>query len=209
MSAPIEDVSSLPGKKVSDQQEIPIGEIKEVYALDGDGQPACVTVEVSEGIGEKRNVFIPLARIKEENGNLRVPYSNQHVGNTPEIDASDGISEGDERKLRDHYGIDTGDQELRSDNKSYAALVPEDEGTAKLADDPDKLETPDPDRRSEETEKRLHDPGSSEMRHADAGDLVNAGTDEEGKDGERHDEGADDDEEQRGDESKDQGEDDG
>ena len=47
------------------------------------------------------------------------------------------------------------------------------------------------------------------MRHADAGDLVNAGSDEEGKDGERHDEGADDDEEQRGDESKDQGEDDG
>ena len=30
MTAPIEDVSSLPGKKVSDQEENPIGEIKEI-----------------------------------------------------------------------------------------------------------------------------------------------------------------------------------
>ena len=37
MTAAIEDVSSLPGKKVSDQDQNPIGEIKEIYAIDGDG----------------------------------------------------------------------------------------------------------------------------------------------------------------------------
>ena len=35
MTAPIEDVSSLPGKKISDQAENPVGEVKEIYATDG------------------------------------------------------------------------------------------------------------------------------------------------------------------------------
>lgn len=39
MTAPIEDVSSLPGGKVSDQEEVPIGEVKEIYAMGGDGYP--------------------------------------------------------------------------------------------------------------------------------------------------------------------------
>ena len=37
MTGPIEDVSSLPGMKVTDQEEITIGKVKEIYAIDGDG----------------------------------------------------------------------------------------------------------------------------------------------------------------------------
>ena len=35
MTTPIEDVSSLPGQEISDQAENPIGEVKEIYAVDG------------------------------------------------------------------------------------------------------------------------------------------------------------------------------
>ena len=45
MTAPIEDVSSLPGKKVSDQEGSSIGKVKEIYATDGDGQPMWVEIE--------------------------------------------------------------------------------------------------------------------------------------------------------------------
>ena len=72
---------------------------------------------------DKRLIVIPLARMKDEDGDLVVPYSLDHIKATPEIDG-DEIDEADDRRLRDHYSIDAGDQELRDDNLSYATLVP-------------------------------------------------------------------------------------
>jgi hypothetical protein len=106
MTAPIEDASSLPAKKITDQGENPIGEVKEMYAIDGDGHPMWVTVEASFGMADKRIAFIPLARLKDEDGELRVPYSKDHVGQTPEVDGSEGISPECDRRLCDHYGIE-------------------------------------------------------------------------------------------------------
>jgi hypothetical protein len=171
MTAPIEDVTSLPGKKVSDQAEQPVGEVKQIYATD-DGYPMWVAVEMSSGMANKRTVFIPLARIKDEDGELRVPYSKQHLGEAPEIDPSDGISAECDRELRDYYGIDAGDQELRDDNLSYAARVADDVAEAKQVDNADELETPDADTRTDETRERLQDPGSAEMRHVSAEDVA-------------------------------------
>jgi PRC-barrel domain len=171
MTAPIEDVSSLPGKKISDQAENPLGQVKEIFATD-DGYPMWVAVELSQGLGDKRVAFVPLARIKDENGELRVPYSKQRIGDAPEVDGGDGISEELDRKLRDYYGIDTGDQELRADNKSYATLVPEQPGPSSRVEDVGQLETPDADTRTEESHERLRDPGSSEMRKVTAADVA-------------------------------------
>ena len=171
MTAPIEDVSSLPGKKLADQADNPIGKVKEIYATD-DGFPMWVAVEMSTGIAGKRTVFVPLARLKEERGELRVPYSKQRIGEAPEVDGDDGISAESDRELRDFYGIDAGDQEMRKDNKSYAAVVPEEAGAAKRVEDPEQIETPDADRRTEETMERLNDPGSSETRKVTASDVA-------------------------------------
>jgi hypothetical protein len=187
MTAPIEDVSSLPGKKISDQTENPLGKVKEIYATDG--YPMWVSVEMSSGLAKKRTVFIPLARIKDEDGELRVPYSAQRIGDAPEVDDSDGISAECDRKLRDYYGIDTGDQELRADNKSYATLVPEEGGEAQLVDNVDELDTPDADTRTDESHERLQDPGSAEMRKVTAEDVAHntqkSGDDAEDDDGDR------------------------
>jgi hypothetical protein len=184
MTAPIEDVSALPGKKITDQAENPLGKVKEIYATDG--YPMWVAVEMSSGLAKKRTVFIPLARIKDEDGELRVPYSAQRIGDAPEVDDSDGISAECDRRLRDYYGIDTGDQELRADNKSYATLVPEEGGEAKLVENVDELETPDADTRTGETRERLQDPGSAEIRKVTAEDVAHntqeAGDDESGED---------------------------
>jgi hypothetical protein len=188
MTAPIEDVSSLPGKKISDQTANPIGKVKEIYATDG--YPMWVSVEMSSGLAKKRTVFIPLARIKDEDGELMVPYSAQRIGDAPEVNDSDGISAECDRQLRDYYGIDTGDQELRSDNKSYATLVPEEGGEAELVENVDELDTPDADTRTDESHERLHDPGSDEMRHVTAEDVAHD-TQESGDDDEDRDEDSD------------------
>jgi hypothetical protein len=170
MTSAIEDVSSLPGKKISDQAEAPIGKVKEIYATDG--YPMWVSVEMSSGIANKRTVFVPLARIKDEDGELRVPYSAQRIGDAPEVDDSGEISAECDRKLRDYYGIDTGDQEMRSDNKSYATLVAEESGASERVENVDELETPDADRRTDETRERLNDPGSAEIRQVTAKDVA-------------------------------------
>ncbi len=173
MTAPIEDVTTLPGKKVTDQEQNPIGEIKEIYAIGGDGDAMWVSVEAKFGMGDKRTVLIPLARLKDENGELRVPYSKDHIGNTPELDDPDTISPECDRALRDHYGIDRADQELRADNDSYATLVTEDsDGTAERVEDPSSLETPNADKISDETRERLQNPGDKETRDVDAGALA-------------------------------------
>src|SRR2546423_2834040 len=113
MASPIEDVSSLPGQTVSDQEGVDIGEVKDVYAVSDDA-PMWVTIEASTGLAGSKTVFVPIARLKEEEGNLRVPYSAQWIKNAPQIEIEDEISPEDERMLRDYYVIDHADQEFRS-----------------------------------------------------------------------------------------------
>ena len=185
MTEPIEDVSDLPGKKITDHEENPIGEVKEIFATE-DGFPMWVEIEMSQGMSNKRTAFIPLARIKDENGDLRVPYSKDKIAESPEIDGSDGISQECDFQLRGYYGIGTGDQEMWSDNKGYATLVTEESASAEKAD-ADDLETPDADTRTDESKERLEDPGSAEMRNVNAEEVAEGKEDEseyEDKDGE-------------------------
>jgi sporulation protein YlmC with PRC-barrel domain len=179
VTAPIEDVSSLPGKKVSDQEGTSVGKVKEIYAAGGDGQPMWVEIEGSFGTREKRTVLIPLARLKDENGDIAVPYSKDRIGDCPDVDTGDGISAESDRELRGYYGIGTGDQELRADNKSYATLVTDEPGEASRVEDAGQLETPDADRRTEESMERLQDSQRREARSGGVGDVTG---EDEGKD---------------------------
>lgn len=135
MASAIEDVSGLPGESVCDQDGMNIGKIKELYSA-GDGDAVMwVTVETSIGVGNKREVFVPLARLKHENGELRVPYSTQHIQSAPEVESGKELSAGDDQALRSYYSIGFADEELRTDNDSYAGQVPEDDdGTARRLD---------------------------------------------------------------------------
>lgn len=128
MASPIEDVKGLRGKKLNDQDGQAIGEIKEVYTLSGNDAPMWISVEASTGIAAGREVLVPVSRLKEERGQVRVPYSGNRIRSAPEIDASDELSAEEDRALRDYYAIDLGDQEVRSGNDSYAARVPEEGG---------------------------------------------------------------------------------
>ena len=130
----IEDVSSLPGETLCDQDGMKIGKIKQLYSAGEGDSVMWVTVETSIGIGNNREVFVPLARLKQEHDEIRVPYSTQHLQSAPEIEPGDELSERDDRALRDYYSIDLADQELRTDNESYANQVPEEEGTARRID---------------------------------------------------------------------------
>jgi hypothetical protein len=202
MTAPIEDISSLPGKKITDQEEVPIGEVKEIFATE-DGFPMWVSVELSQGMSNNRTVFIPLARIKDENGDLRVPYSKNKIAESPEIDDSDGISQECDFELRGYYGIGTGDQEMWSDNKGYATLVAHESSSAEKVDNADDLETPDSDQRTDESRERLEDPGSAEIRSVNAEDVAEGKEDEPGGDDKDDSEEKDEDNQPKGEQDED------
>ena len=131
MASPVEDPSSLREKKVVDQVGNEIGQICEIYEQDGD--PMWVTIKSDTGMASDRLVFIPLARIKEEGGELHVPYSSDHINNSPEVESDDELSEEDDHALRAYYSVSIGDGELRTDNESYAAQVPDSDAPSKKA----------------------------------------------------------------------------
>jgi hypothetical protein len=133
MASPVEDTSSLPGQTVTDQEGVDIGEVKDVYAVSDDA-PMWVTIEASTGLAGSKTVFVPIARLKEEQGNLRVPYSVEWIKNSPQVEAEDELSAEDDRMLRDYYAIDHADQEFRAEGESYASKVPRPEHPPRKVD---------------------------------------------------------------------------
>lgn len=164
MTLRVEDVSSLPGSQVFDQEGEELGEITDVYGLGEGEEPMWVAIQTSEGeegedSGEGKVVVIPLARLRQEGDDLSVPYSSDHVKDAPDVEAEDEISEQDDQKLRVYYAIGLADDEFRTESNSYAGQVPEGEAPAqKITDELDDKETP-----GGESEDR--DP---EQRHAEA-----------------------------------------
>jgi hypothetical protein len=143
MALRIEDVSSLPGRMVVDQEGEEVGEIKEVYGLGDDSDPMWVVVVIKTGGLLSKEVcrFVPMARLREKDENLSVPYSVGHIERSPEVDTEDEISEDEENELRVYYSIDLADQEFRNEPQSYAAQVPEGKGpSTKITDDLDDKE---------------------------------------------------------------------
>jgi PRC-barrel domain len=137
MALRIEDASSLPGRMVVDQEGEEVGEITEVYGLGDEGEPMWVVVKTHTGglLGDDVPKFVPLARIREDEGNLSVPYSSDRIKDAPEVDLEDELSEEDDQKLRIYYAIDLADAEFRDEPRSYAAQVPEGEGPARKITD--------------------------------------------------------------------------
>jgi len=110
-----------------------IGPIKDLYTVHDEDTPMWVSVETTIGIADKRVVFVPIARLKEEDDEIRVPYTAQRVQSSPEVEPEDELSSETDRILRDFYAIDHADQEIRTDNDSYAANVPEAGGEPRKA----------------------------------------------------------------------------
>jgi PRC-barrel domain len=124
MSESIEAPEDLTGKDVHDQLGRKLGEVKRLYAPGGDGDPMWAAVDMPEGMFKRRIVFIPLARLKDEDGAILTPYSKQYIDDAPEVELSDELSSEDDRLLRDYYGL----HEIRSDTESYASQLPDGDG---------------------------------------------------------------------------------
>ncbi len=123
MSLAIEDPTRLPGETLHDQDGGKVGEVKELYSAGDDEEPMWITVEVETGVGQQRLVFVPMARLKHDQDQLRAPYSIQHLVGSPDVEAGGELSKQADTALRNYYAIGLADQEVRTDNETYADRV--------------------------------------------------------------------------------------
>ena len=181
MASAIEDVSSLPGETVRDQEGRKLGQVKEIYGVGDDGTPMWVTVETSTGIGRTRDVFIPIARLKQEHDEIRTPYSFQHIHESPEVEPGDELSAEDDRALRSYYSVGLADQELVGAAQSYASQVPDEDGPAHKVDaseaegqvrEIDEKPPGERAREADDAERAAEDEDEPEARKATAEDVL-------------------------------------
>lgn len=105
-SATMEDVRLWQGKTVLDSSGKQIGTISDVYFDEQTGQPEWALV--SSGLFGTRQHFIPIAHQRMQSGqdSVTVSFSADQVMNAPSVDADGELSEDEEHRLYNHYGID-------------------------------------------------------------------------------------------------------
>ncbi|WP_255515047.1 DUF2382 domain-containing protein [Quadrisphaera sp. INWT6] len=80
-----------------------IGRVGDVYLGDHSDQPEWVTVKT--GLFGTSESFVPLAEASLSGDEVRVPYSKDQVKDAPRTDADGQISEAEEDRLFDYYGL--------------------------------------------------------------------------------------------------------
>jgi hypothetical protein len=134
MATPIEEPDELSGRDVYNHVGEQLGTVEHLYGPGGDGPPSWVGVKVKTGMFGGRLVMIPLARLKEEDGQARVPYDTQHLLDAPEVDPEAGFSEEDAAALSDYFAVGRGDQPSEDNPGSYASQMPDEDEPPELID---------------------------------------------------------------------------
>jgi len=86
-----------------DQNGEKIGTVKEIYQDEGTGKPEWATV--AGGLFGIKSHFVPLAGASPEGEDVRVPVSKEQVKDAPSIDPDGELSEQEEQRLFEHYGV--------------------------------------------------------------------------------------------------------
>lgn len=134
MASPIEEPGELSGTDVYDQVGQKLGTVKQLYGPGGQDPPSWAGIEVRTGMLGGRLVLVPLSRLKQEDGQVRVPYDSQHLLDAPEVDPAGGLSEEDAAGLSDYFAVGRGDQPTDDNPGSYASQMPDEEAPPKPID---------------------------------------------------------------------------
>jgi uncharacterized protein (TIGR02271 family) len=80
-----------------------IGKISEIYEDPQTGKPEWATV--STGLFGTKSNFVPLAGASPEGEDVRVPVTKAQVKDAPGVEADGELSEQEEQRLFEHYGV--------------------------------------------------------------------------------------------------------
>jgi uncharacterized protein (TIGR02271 family) len=80
-----------------------IGAVKEIYEDQHSGKPEWATV--TSGLFGTKSHFVPLAGASPDGEDVRVPVTKEQVKDAPAVDPDGELSEREEQRLFDHYGV--------------------------------------------------------------------------------------------------------
>ncbi|WP_133910825.1 DUF2382 domain-containing protein [Streptomyces sp. NBC_00582] len=101
-----EQIPTVLDHPVYDADDNKIGEAKHVFLDDVSGQPEWVSVKT--GLFGTSESFVPIHDASVVEDHLKVPYAKNTVKDAPNVDVDAGghLSEAEEHRLYEHYGID-------------------------------------------------------------------------------------------------------
>jgi uncharacterized protein (TIGR02271 family) len=91
------------GSNVLDSEGNKIGSIGQLYLDDRTEDPSWATVKT--GLFGTSESFVPLAEATVDGDDIRVPYTKDQVKDAPRVDPDGHLSETDEDRLFEHYGL--------------------------------------------------------------------------------------------------------
>jgi uncharacterized protein (TIGR02271 family) len=91
------------GRTVIDQNGEKIGTVKDVYTDYQTGEPEWATV--SGGLFGMKSHFVPLASATPAGEDIQVAVTTDQVKNAPAVEANGELSEREEQRLFEHYGL--------------------------------------------------------------------------------------------------------
>lgn len=91
------------GRTVVDPQGEKIGKVDELYYDEQGGQPEWALVNT--GLFGTKKTFVPIRGAQPTGEDLQVPIAKEQVKDAPRIDADEKLSEQEERRLFEHYGV--------------------------------------------------------------------------------------------------------
>jgi sporulation protein YlmC with PRC-barrel domain len=106
MPSPV-DVRTWAEREVVDANGKEIGHAEDIYMDDRSGEPAFLLVR--GGLFGTRMHFVPLVGARIEDDRIRVAWDYDTIKSAPHVSADEHLSEDEEKRLFDHYGLDRGE----------------------------------------------------------------------------------------------------
>ncbi len=97
------DITRWKGLDVVDPTGDKIGEIEDIYLDEQTDQPEWLAVRT--GLFGRRISFVPLAEAQPSGDSVAVPYTKAQVKDAPNAEPDGLLSEQEEARLYDHYGL--------------------------------------------------------------------------------------------------------
>jgi len=98
-----------------------IGKIDDIYMDEQTGQPEWLAV--STGMFGSRVSFVPITGASAQGDDVRVEYTKQQVKDAPNADADGALSQEEESRLYQHYGVSYGSYDRTDDYSDRTADV--------------------------------------------------------------------------------------
>jgi sporulation protein YlmC with PRC-barrel domain len=99
----IDTVLDWRGRTVIDRDGEKIGKFDEIYLDEETSQPEWAAV--TTGLFGRKQTFVPLSGAQLADDDVQVPFDQEQVKNAPSVDPEDALSQDEEERLYEHYGM--------------------------------------------------------------------------------------------------------